>query len=269
MWENRYGLLKPVRSEGNTRYYDEQEVKKLMMAAHLNKQGLRISRIAVMSEEELGIATREFETTNNSFSQLIDLFLIYSVQFNEPELVRLFNQVLEQYGLEKTFRLIIFPMLQKIGVLWLSGKITPGHEHFFSNLCRQKLFAEIDRLPAKPANRPHVVLFLPFWDLHELSILFYSYLLKKNGYPCTYLGQAVPANDATETIFATQATMAICSFITAASEEDVEAYLFPIAEKSGNTCFYITGPQLVSAPKHERIIVFETIEDLKILIGLQ
>jgi len=268
IWENRYGLLKPERSEGNTRYYSDDELKKLMMVALLNKNGLRISKIANLELGQLQNMADQLDEGNNFFPQLIDSLLLHSIQFDENKLVEEMNSLIDQYGIEISFRKVVFPFLRKVGLLWLSGKITPGHEHFFSNLCRQKLFAEIDKLPPALPEKPHFVLFQPYWDLHEIGILFYSMLLRKNHFPSTYLGQAVPASDAISAINATQAAFAISSFISPTSPSEIETFLKSVLEGTEHTKLLLTGPHL-NFPVDRisgRITVFHSIEELKKII---
>ncbi len=268
VWENRYALLKPERSEGNTRYYSENDLKKLMMVALLNKNGLRISKIANMDLDQLQDMADQPGDSNVFFPQLIDSLLLYSIQFDENKLIELMNSLIDQYGIEVSFRKVVFPFLRKVGVLWLSGKITPGHEHFFSNLCRQKLFAEIDKMPPSTPEKPHYVLFQPSWDLHELGILFYFLLLRKNHFPSTYLGQAVPATDAISAINTTQAAYAISSFIAPTSPSEIESFLQAILEGTQHTKLLLTGPHLNFQVERlsERIIVFRSIEELKKIV---
>lgn len=271
VWETRYRLFSPERSEGNTRYYSESDMKKLLLVALLNKNGFRISKVAEMSEKEMDELAQQQTDTRNTFEQIIDSFLLYSIEFSQSDLIDLLNKTLDQYGIEVTFRQVVFPFLRKVGTLWLSGKITPGHEHFFSNICKQKLFAEVDKLEPPQTDNLQVVLFQPEWDFHELGILFYNLLLRRNGISCTYLGQAVPVSDACEAIASMKAKYAISSFITPASKETIENYIIPIIERSPETHFLLTGPHITFSFDrfNDRITIFRSIDQLKKLISIK
>ncbi|HKK82136.1 MAG TPA: MerR family transcriptional regulator, partial [Prolixibacteraceae bacterium] len=199
IWEQRYGLLTPTRSVGNTRYYNEHQLMKLLNVALLNKSGMKISQIAAMSEHELMETAAEYTISGVSKQTAVEQLMNASLHFEQDTISNLFNAYIEEFGIEETFEDIVFPFLKIVGNLWVNGKITPGHEHFFTNMCKLKLFSVIDQLPLPPEPKPHIILALPGWDYHELGILYYNYLFKKAGYPVTYLGQAVPAEDVVQT----------------------------------------------------------------------
>ncbi len=104
------------------------------------------------------------------------------------------QQLLSRKSFRDVFRTVFLPFLNDIGVLWQTGVITVAHEHFLSNLLRQKILAQIDQLHAIPA-RPDAkvfVLFLPVNEVHELGLLYSQYELLLHGHRTIYLGQSVP-----------------------------------------------------------------------------
>jgi MerR family transcriptional regulator, light-induced transcriptional regulator len=270
VWEQRYKALSPDRSDGGTRYYSETDMMRVMILAFLSKRGMRISKIASLSLSELRVLAEIDQVSDQTFDEMKEQLMIHSLEYNQLKLVELIDGAILNYGIETTFTQIIFPFLRMVGIFWLTGKITPGHEHFFSNICRQKLFSEIDKLPQPAGQRSHVVLLQPPWDFHEMGILYYNYIIRKNGFSTTYLGQAVPAKDAIETIHATKASWCIATFIAPTSEEKIIEFVLPVIEQSPNTHFLLTGPHLTfNFNQHsDRITIFRSIDELKKILQM-
>jgi MerR family transcriptional regulator, light-induced transcriptional regulator len=244
MWEQRYQLLTPERSEGNTRYYSEGQLMKLLNVALLNKSGMKISHIARLSEKELHEKTNEAALTDNSLDVAVEQLMVASMNFDEKKIAELFNSYHKTYGIEDTFEKIIFPYLRVVGNLWVNGKITPGHEHFFTNLCKLKLFSVIDQLPLPGNTKPAILLCQPEWDYHELGILYYNYLFRKAGYQSTYLGQAVPVADAVQTAKTVKAGYIITTFIGPTTKEQIVKYIEELVNGTENTEMFVSGPHV-------------------------
>ncbi len=245
VWEQRYKLIVPDRSDGNTRYYNEVQLRLLMKIALLRKSGRKISEIAKLTPPQIEEETTKVSEGSISPKIALDQFMISSFNFNETEVSKLFHRYYNQYGVIETFEKIIFPFLRVVGNLWVSGKITPGHEHFFTNLCRQKLFSEIENLPINTqSTKQHILLCMPEWDFHELGILYYNYIFKKSGYLCTYMGQAVPASDVIYTTKSTKSDIIIINFIGPTSIKQINNYLNEIIKETKNTKIFISGPHV-------------------------
>jgi DNA-binding transcriptional MerR regulator len=195
IWEQRYGFLKPQRTDTNIRYYNNHELKTILNIALLNKYGYKISHIDRMSEDEvkdkiLTLANSQAQqerVINDLIRQMIDLDL------------ENFEDTLDDYilsrGIEKTINLIIFPFMERIGVLWLTGHINPAQEHLVSNIIRQKLIVGTEGINNLIRIDKCVLLFLPEGEYHELGLLFIQYLLKSRGISTLYLGANVPLED--------------------------------------------------------------------------
>ncbi|RYY57838.1 MAG: MerR family transcriptional regulator [Chitinophagaceae bacterium] len=194
MWEQRYTFLKPRRSDTNIRYYSNDELKTLLNIALLNRFGFRISHIDKMDNSEICekvLSLRDAEAlqervVNTLVSQMIDL------QTDNFEMT--LGKYIRCNGLEQSIREIIFPFLEKIGILWQTGHIMPAQEHFVSNLIRQKVIVAIDNLGICDGDST-CILFLPEGEHHEIGLLFLSYLLKQRNHKVIYLGANVPFAD--------------------------------------------------------------------------
>jgi len=195
IWEQRYDFLKPQRTDTNIRYYSNHELKKILNIALLNRYGFKISHIGKMSDDDihvkiLGINNSEAQQEriiNELIQKMIDLELI-SFELIIDEHIRV-------KGIEKTIHKIIFPFMERIGVLWVTGHINPAQEHLVSNIIRQKLIVGTQAISNLIPTKKTALLFLPEGEFHELGILFIQYLLKNRGIGVLYLGTNIPLED--------------------------------------------------------------------------
>jgi DNA-binding transcriptional MerR regulator len=196
IWEKRYGIIEPKRTETNIRYYTNEELKKILNIAILNNYGMKISKIVGLSVEELHRKVIEIATEDVEEVLQIESLVIAMVEVDESRFEKILANCTLRLGFEQTVLNIIYPFFKKVGVLWQAGAINPAQEHFISNLIRQKLIVAIDSqgmMIKEGAKR--FLLFLPEGELHELGLLFYSYLIQKAGHKVIYLGQSVPLSD--------------------------------------------------------------------------
>ncbi|MEJ5960965.1 MerR family transcriptional regulator [Pedobacter immunditicola] len=196
IWEQRYNALKPSRTAGNTRYYDDNEVKRLLNIVSLSESGLKISQICALSDQELqAYIEREIvalSADNKQFEPYISQLLHHGLTYDEITINKLLSKCTDHYGLKATYQHIIYPLLVRLGLFWQKDSIYPAQEHFLSNLIRQKLYSAIDALPT-PENPQSVwLLFLPEDEGHDIGLLYANYVLKEAGEKVIYLGSHVP-----------------------------------------------------------------------------
>jgi len=200
-WEARYNLVPPKRTPTNIRFYDEGDLKLLLNIVTLNEKGYKISRIAKMSNKQIADLVTQFQADwNNDIIQVLHLSDA-TLKYDEIAFSEVLSGCIEEMGLIKTMDLVLFPFMKKTGMLWQTGAIDPSHEHFASNLIRDRLIVEIDKV-VKPVkeNPKRFLLFLPEAEMHETGLLFARYLLKKCGMDTLYLGQEIPYADVKKVI---------------------------------------------------------------------
>src|ERR671913_1413953 len=195
IWEKRHKIIEPSRTATNIRFYSDLDLKKIINVSLLNTYGIKISKIADMSLDDVNKKVLELSELQNDKGVHIDQMVIAMLDMEEELFEKILNNLIVRFGFEKTITEIIYPFLEKIGILWQTENITPAHEHFISHLIRQKLIVAIDALPIPGKEAPRVVLFLPEGELHEIGLLFSHYVARKYGYRSYYLGQSVPHND--------------------------------------------------------------------------
>jgi DNA-binding transcriptional MerR regulator len=195
IWEQRYSFLKPQRTDSNIRYYSNDELIKLLNIALLNKYGYKISHIDKMPQSEIeqkliSLSSAE-ASAERSVNQLIELMVTMEIfQFE-----KLLDEHISNRGLDKTITQLLFPFLEKIGILWVTAHINPAQEHLVSNVIRQKLIMGIESAKSLTGSEKSILLFLPEGEHHELALLYLHYLLKTKGYQVLYLGSNVPMKD--------------------------------------------------------------------------
>jgi len=195
IWEQRYSFLKPSRTETNIRYYGNPELKKLLNIALLNKYGYKISHINKMNEAEISEKLLSLNQVEAQQERIINELIHHMVEMENGKFEAVLNSHILSRGMEKTISQIIFPFMEKIGILWLTNHINPAQEHIVSNIIRQKLMAGIDQLiPAFRVDKT-ILLFLPEGEFHELGLLFMQYMLKTRGVPVIYLGANSPMKE--------------------------------------------------------------------------
>lgn len=265
IWETRYGILKPNRTDTNIRYYTEHDLKNLLKIALLNQQGLRISKIAKMSAEELCAKVNELVQDSSVDDYQIHLLTNSMIELDEFAFEEVINKNLAHRGFERLMLEIVYPFLEKIGVLWLSGSVNPAQEHFMTNLIRQKIIVEIDRLPsATGTDAPHFVLFLPDGELHELSLLFAHFLLKVRGAKVTYLGSSVPLADVITVCEIKQPNKIFCICTSHPVKRKMQGFVEKMARALPDVQIYLSGYQAsrIAFPLPENCKVYHKVTDL-------
>lgn len=195
IWEQRYDFVKPARTDTNIRYYSVQELKMVLNIALLNRFGYKISHIARLSEEELSRKVLALTDLEARLTRDVNDLIGAMVDLDMQTFERTLDLHVRLHGIDKTIQLLIFPFLDRIGILWVTNHILPAQEHLVSNIIRQKLIAGIEAAMPFRRSDKSLLLFLPEGEHHELGLLYISYLLKCHGVNVLYLGADVPLKD--------------------------------------------------------------------------
>ncbi len=242
IWEKRFGLIEPERTSTNIRKYCDAELKKLLNVSILNKNGYKISKIARLTHDEISHSINKLNENQLNTESQIENLTVAMIDFDELKFEKVFTKSVIQYGFEDTITKVLTPFLMRIGVMWQTGTINTAHEHFISNLVRQKMFVAIDSLtPGSLVNPKTSLLFLPEKELHELSLLFANYLIRKRGHKVIYLGQNVPFPDIIEIARKIHVDFLVTSFISSASVKDIVIYMNNLTNALPGKIVYITG----------------------------
>jgi len=193
IWEKRYNIVEPKRTLTNIRYYDDDDLKRILNISILNKNGYKISKIADFTDHRLNSELLSLSNDSENLDVQIGSLIKAMIDFDKLSFEKIFSQSIMHNGFQETILNLMYPFFKRVGILWLTERIDPAQEHFVSNLIRQKIIVAIDGLPEyKHANAENFVLYLPDGQWHELSLLMSSYLLKKSGHNYIYLGSSLP-----------------------------------------------------------------------------
>lgn len=241
IWEQRYNFLKPNRTFTNIRYYSNDELKKILNIALLNKYGYKISHIDKMSEAEIKekiVSLNQHEAqqeriVNDLIKNMVDLDMeSFEVTLDKFIMVR---------GVERAITQIIFPFLEKIGILWLTNHINPAQEHLVSNIIRQKLIVGIEAVSSSVKVNKSVLLFLPEGEYHELGLLFIYYMLKSRGVQVIYLGASIPLKDVVYVVNLKKPDLLFSHLTTVGSNFNFDRFLANMSKTFPATPVVISG----------------------------
>ena len=244
IWEKRYGIVEPKRTDSNIRFYCDTDVKKLMNVSILLHHGYKISKLAILDPQELSKKVLEVSMISNGHNSQVENLVVAMIEMDESKFEKILNMTIIKEGFENTVFKVLHPFFERIGVLWQTGSINPAHEHFISNLVKQKIYVAIDSIAVPSGNdTKKFLLFLPEWELHDLGLLVYDYLLKSRGFKVIYLGQNVPEDDVYSVTEFLQPDYFLVSFANAVEKDKLEAYILRIAARYPEKKIFITGNQ--------------------------
>ncbi|MFH0759297.1 MAG: MerR family transcriptional regulator [Bacteroidota bacterium] len=226
IWEKRYNLIDPHRTNTNIRYYTDNDLKRILNVAVLNRQGIKISNIARLNDQELKEEIVRVNRSAHSQDGVVDSLIIAMIDLDEYKLESIIDKSILKVGFKSTVIDVLYPFLDKVGILWQAGDVNPAQEHFVSNLIRQKIIASTDNLPNtfNPKGRRFILL-LPEGEWHEITLLFAQYLLKEANHEVIYLGQSVPYTDVLSTGAAKDFNCILVSSTTSQPGFDFFVYL--------------------------------------------
>jgi len=272
VWEKRYHVLKPCRTSTNIRTYDDDDLKRILNISILNRHGYRISEIIKLSEEEICEKVMQLGQRCADTHSQIEKLIMAMVQMDEEIFQEVFDQSVKKSGFEDTFYYLIFPFLERTGLLWQSGSILPAHEHFISNLIRQKLIVAIDSIlsPRKP-NALHSLLFLPEGEWHEIGLLFTYYLIKKWGHYTLYLGPHLPIENIESTLLKHSFDFLVTQFINGISGNDLNLQIQKIVKICKGKKVLLSGGRLIETTFDlpPDFFIYENTQQLKEIIDNQ
>lgn len=269
IWEQRYKLLTPKRTATNIRYYDDDQLKKILNVAILLNNGVKISKISKLTEKEINNYILSFsqQSIENTIDEKIKSLIVSMIELNEELFNKVFSSSVLQIGMEETIKKLIYPFLSKVGILWSISEINPAQEHFISNLIRQKIIASTDALVISKKTKNKYLLFLPESELHEIGLLISNYIIKQKGHQTIYLGQNVPLKDL-EMVYNIYQPKCILFFITTPKlQGEIEDILGFITKKFAKSTIYTSGNRQLFPQKLPKSIVWlDSIDALKSLI---
>lgn len=200
IWEKRYNLLEPMRTDTNIRLYDIQNLQKLLNVVLLTKFGYKISRISKLSTIEIENFVRKVQNEKTANNHALSAFKMAMLNFDQHLFLNTYNELLSEKDFGVVFLETFIPLLEEIGILWTTNTISPAHEHFISYLIKHKILVNIEKHVSNKLNTSEnvYVLFLPENEIHDLGLLFLHYEIVSRGNHVIYLGRSLPIEDVAE-----------------------------------------------------------------------
>ena len=268
-WEQRYDALTPGRSEGNTRFYNNDQLKRLLNIVSLLDYEYKVSELCVMKDEELSQLLEDKK--NNSGNDLkygyyISQLISAGVNYDEVYFEKIFANSLLTFGFKETYSLVIIPMLKRLGLMWITNKMPPAQEHFVSNLIRQKMFVAIDSLPPPKKEKGTAVLFLPENEFHEIPLLFAHFILRYHEVKSIYLGANLPIDSLLESIKVINPDYLLFFLVHQDVPENVDISIQRYQEVHRNDIFIAGNTTLMKKLKKDKegkIKIINSISDLE------
>jgi DNA-binding transcriptional MerR regulator len=245
IWEKRYGLIAPQRTSTNIRTYRESELKKLLNISILNRNGLKISKIAQLTYDEIVSKINQYSQDVTSTESQIESLTLAMIDLDEKRFEQVLARSIIKFGFEDAIIRVLYPFFVRVGLMWQTNSINISQEHFISNLVRQKFFSAIDNIEiSNKISNLRFVFFLPEGELHEIGLLFFCYLAKKRGFQTLYLGQSLPIKDLMSISKACTIDYLVTSITAAYSKEDTAHYITTLAEKFPDKKIFISGSKV-------------------------
>ena len=250
MWEQRYHALVPHRSTGNTRYYDDKQLLRLLNIVSISQKGLKISKICALTDDAIHqLIEQDIQDTvskNQQYEFYISKLLKHGIAFNEATFSQLLDQCFDKFDVANSYQFIIYPLLVRLGLMWRKDSICAAQEHFLIHIIRQKLYVAIENLPITEGNKTWL-LFLPQEEDHEMGLLYANYALRKHLQKVIYLGSRVPL-EAVDQVFEQNRIDRILIFMTQTnSVVNAQNYIELLSKKYPNTLIHLAGNQKLIA----------------------
>jgi DNA-binding transcriptional MerR regulator len=268
VWEQRYGILIPERKESKHRVYSNEDLKQILCIAHLNRSGLKISKIAGLSKADFARLISAEDSYQPDYEKLIRQFISAAIDFNEEQFNKIYQSAYTIIDFEKIVLNIFYPILMQAGKCWMTDEMIPSQEHFLSEMISSKIELEIQQLK-KVRSGPVTLLFLPKGEYHRIPLLFITYLLKKNHKRAVNLGGDVSLEVIQEYINKKQVSRIHLHLITDFFEHKPESFIKKLLLICKDQQIILSGPASANIPIiHKRLFYLSSMQDILHYAGL-
>lgn len=269
IWEQRYNALKPERSEGNTRYYDDIQLRRLLNIVSLMDKGYKVSQLCPMSDEDLfSIIQKSTQISSNDTSEYyVNQLIAAGMSFDLDHFEHILSLSFSAYGIKEAYKRVINPVMNRIGSMWASDLIPTVSEHFMSNIFHQKLSVAIDSLAIPGPNMETWLLLLPENEFHELPLLYASFLIRLSGRRVIYLGSNVPIKSLKSAVLETKPDNILIFFVHFDLPEQIQIDIDNINKYFSGDRIYLAGNnKLIKSIQNAEFL--DSVSDIERILGL-
>ncbi len=270
IWEKRYAIIQPRRTDTNIRYYLDEDLQKILNISLLNRNGYKISKIAKMTDGEIKNIVSELSDVTLESEDNLDALMHAMLELDEFKFNKILDHNIASKGFEITMDEIVYPMMEKLSMMWLAGSIKGAHENFVTNAIRRKTIVAIDQSSTEyNANAPKCLIYLPENETHELSLLFLHFLLKDSGINVINLGEGIPLIDVLEGQKISNAEFVFTIFNDSFSDTPLQPYLNELSKHLEGCTILISGYQTaiqnINVPYN--VEVLKSLSDVKTFVS--
>ena len=270
IWEKRYNILEPKRTDTNIRYYDVHCLQKLLNITLLHDFGYKISKISTYSEEQIPLLVNEIITKKTIKHHAISSFKMAMMNFDQTMFIKIYDQILGEKSFREIFNEILIPLLNEIGLLWQTDTISAAHEHFLTYLIKQKIILNTEKVQLQPPTKSDKVfiLYLPSNEIHELGLMFLNYEILSKGYKTIYLGESVPIESLKDVKVYFDKIVFLSYLTIEPNKDEINNYVIELKKEILNdekSEIWLTGRILANLDKkliNEKISLFYSIPDI-------
>jgi methanogenic corrinoid protein MtbC1 len=273
IWEKRYNVLEPMRTDTNIRYYDLASLQKLLNITLLHNHGYKISKISKLSPERIPMMVREIISDKSVKNHANNAFKIAMINFYHSLFFNTYNNLLAEKSFREVFYEVFIPLMSEIGMLWQTDTISPAHEHFISYLIKQKLLVNTEKIQVlEPTKSDKVfVLYLPSNEIHELGLMYLNYEVILSGYKSVYLGESVPIDSLKDIKKYFNNVVYICYMTVEPEKDKVNEYLKEFYEEiidNEADELWVIGriTEYININQYPKVRIFNSIKDLTLML---
>tara|TARA_R110002050_G_scaffold45001_1_gene106905 strand:- start:43889 stop:44788 length:900 start_codon:yes stop_codon:yes gene_type:complete len=270
IWEKRYNLFQPNRTDTNIRCYDIENLQKLLNVTFLYNNGYKISKISQLGEDKIPGVVRNLVSDQSNNGHVLNSFKMAMMNFDQALFSKTYNGLLKEKSFREIFYDDFIPFLNEVGLLWQTDTITPSHEHFICALIKQKILVNTEKLQfSTPTNSSkNFVLYLPDNEIHELGLMFLNYEILSKGYHAIFLGQSIPIPCLKDLLPLYNNIVFVSYFTVQPHRENIMAYLkdfYDLLLKDTTSELWISGKMLQDINQKDlpkSIVAFSKIDHL-------
>ena len=270
IWEKRYGVLEPMRTDTNIRLYDLESLQKLLNITLLHNHGYKISKISQFPADKIPQIVRDIVTDKSVKSHAINAFKMAMMNFDQTLFFSTYDNLLSKQTFKEIFYDVYMPLMEELGLLWQTDTISPAHEHFISYLIKQKLLINTEKLQVEQPTKTDkiFVLYLPPNEIHELGLMYLNYEFLLHGYKTIYLGESVPTSSLKD-VYKYFENITFVSYVTVEPSKDyINAYIENLKKElliDSNTNLWLIGKMVDEIDENllnENISVYQSIKEM-------
>jgi MerR family transcriptional regulator, light-induced transcriptional regulator len=197
-WERRYGVLRPERTRGGYRVYDDEDETRARRMRELIDGGWAASEAANEVSAAVARAQGGHLVRPESAAPRTPDLLGPLVNYDAAGAHAALDRLLASQSLDSALRDVLLPALHDIGEGWARGELTVAQEHFATELLSSRL-----RGLAREWDDgigPRAVLACPPGERHDVGLLCCGLALHRRGWRVTYLGPDTPTDALESTV---------------------------------------------------------------------